>query len=55
MQAMYLNNNIITPYCEGKHAHPGYNIEVLRDTVLAAFVTKGVVRPGRQVSKVLVV
>ena len=54
VQAMHENKNVTAPCREGERAHPGYDLGVLRDTVLAAFLTKGVVRTSRQASEVLV-
>lgn len=54
VQAMYENKNVTAPCHEGERAHPRYNLNVLRDTVLAAFLTEGVVCPGRQALEVIV-
>lgn len=46
VKSIYKNTNITTPCRKGERAHPKYNVEVLRDTFLAAFVTKDAVCPG---------
>ena len=55
VHTMHESKNITTPCREGEHAHPGYDVDVLRDTVLAAFATAGPVSRGRTAMEALVV
>lgn len=43
---MHENKNISTPFRKDECDHPFYNVEVLCETVLEAFVTEYIVFPG---------